>query len=417
LGTKNPDDPVIPDTEPARTPAASGRYGSIRRCGVLFAVAALALAACEREEEPPGIAMPTLTRSDVAGLPGWSGDDLAQALPAWRRSCGRLLEKPAAAPVGPTVIAGSAGDWQPLCRELLSLPAADAAVRRFVIDNFTAWRVADGDAATGVFTGYYEPELRGARARGGAFRVPLYRMPPDHVRVDLGRFDGELAGRSIVGRVVDGRLVPYHRRGDIDGGALVGAGSELMWVDDPLDVFILHVQGSGVVVLPDGTRQRVGYAGNNGHRYASLGRWLIDHEELEPHEASWQGIRGWMQQHPERVPDLLAVNPRYIFFREIDGDGPIGASGVALTPERSLAVDLRYLPLDVPLWLDAANPEKDAPRLRRLMIAQDTGSAIRGVVRGDFYWGSGEAALAKAGRMKSDGGYWLLLPKALAPTG
>jgi membrane-bound lytic murein transglycosylase A len=150
-------------------------------------------------------------------------------------------------------------------------------------------------------------------------------------------------------------------------------------------------------VLPDGTRQRIGYAGNNGHRYASIGRWLIDSGELKPHEASWQGIRRWMEANPARVPDLLAVNQRYIFFREIAGDGPIGAAGVALTPKRSLAVDLRYL--------------------QRLMLAQDTGSAIRGVVRGDFYWGSGERALAKAGRMKSAGSYYLLLPKALAPAG
>ncbi len=375
------------------------------------------LAACEREEPPPTPALLDLSPIAIADLPGWEGDDLAAALPAWRRSCEKILERPPGDPIGPQAIAGTAADWQPLCRTLLGLPAGNVALRRFITDNFTGFLVSDGGKPFGTFTGYYEPELRGARRRGGPYRVPLYRVPPDHVAVDLGQFDSELAGKNIVGRVAEGRLVPYHERGAIDGGALAGDGSELLWVDDPLDVFILHVQGSGIVVLPDGTRQRVGYAGNNGHRYASVGRWLIDHKELTAHEASWQGIRRWMQENPKRVPDLLAVNRRYIFFREIDGDGPIGAAGVALTPARSLAVDLRYLPLDVPLWLDAENPEKNAPPLRRLMLAQDTGSAIRGVVRGDFYWGSGEAALEKAGRMKSPGRYFLLLPKAIVPAG
>jgi membrane-bound lytic murein transglycosylase A len=388
---------------------------------LLFAgLAVLMLAGCERAAPPPEQpAAVTLTPVDLAALPGWQADDLAEALPAWRASCGNILERPAAAPIGPDGIAGTAAVWQPLCRAVLDLPAEDSAVRRFVGDNFAAFRVAAGTAAGtepgGLFTGYYEPELRGSRVPGDPFTVPLYRLPPDHVSVDLGRFDPDLSGKNVVGRVVDGRLVPYRPRAEIDAGALAGAGSELIWVDDTLDMFILHIQGSGVVVLPDGSRQRVGYAGNNGHRYASVGRWLIDNKELKPNEASWQGIRKWMEKNPARVPALFAVNPRYIFFREIEGDGPIGAAGVALTPERSLAVDLRYLPLDVPMWLDAENPEKDAPRLQRLMLAQDTGSAIRGVVRGDFYWGTGDAALAKAGRMKSEGGYFLLLPKALTP--
>ncbi|MEK9662428.1 MAG: MltA domain-containing protein [Alphaproteobacteria bacterium] len=404
-------------------PTSLRAAGNEIQCRLLFVFAAvLALAACEPEapppEAPPAI---SLTPAAIEDLPGWASDDLAAALPAWRLSCEKMRERPADAPIGPDAIAGTAADWQPLCAALLTLPAEDAALRRFVTGNFDAYRVSaatEGDgAATGTFTGYYEAELRGARQPGTPYTVPLYKVPPDHVTVALGDFDPELKGKAIVGRVADGKLVPYHRRAAIDAGVLAGQGNELIWVDDPLDKFILQIQGSGVVVLPDGTTQRIGYAGNNGHRYASIGRWLIDKGELEPHEASWQGIRKWMEANPARVPGLLAVNERYIFFREIDGPGPIGAAGVPLTPERSLAVDLRYLPLDVPLWLDAENPVKDAPRLQRLMLAQDTGSAIRGVVRGDFFWGSGAPALAKAGRMKSKGGYWLLLPRALAKTG
>ena len=407
-----------PPDAPRRRAASIRRWRFGRSLSSFAGLALLALAGCEREAPPPEKpAAVTLTPIDIAALPGWQSDDLAQALPAWRLSCGKILERSPDAALGPDGIAGTAGAWQPLCREILLLPAEDAAVRRFLVGNFTALRVAADTADSGLFTGYYEPELRGSRVPGDPYTVPLYRIPPDHVNVNLGRFDPELAGRNVVGRVVDGQLVPYRPRAEIDGGALAGAGNELIWVDDTLDMFILHIQGSGVIVLPDGTRQRVGYAGNNGHRYASVGRWLIDSKELKPNEASWQGIRKWMEKNPARVPALLAVNPRYIFFREIEGDGPIGAAGVALTPGRSLAVDLRYLPLDVPLWLDAAHPDRDAPRLQRLMLAQDTGSAIRGVVRGDFYWGSGEPALAKAGRMKSEGGYYMLLPRALAPAG
>ena len=377
------------------------------------------LAACEREAPPPPSAAPavTLTPVEIAALPGWQTDNPAGVLPAWRRSCEKMLQKPADTPVGPDRIAGTAGDWHVPCRAVLALPDNDDALRRFVTENFSAFRVADGSDASGLFTGYYEPELRGSRVPGGAYTVPLYRVPADHVSASLGRFDPDLAGKQIVGRVVDGQLVPYFPRGEIDGGAIARAGNELIWVDDKLDMFVLHIQGSGVIVLPDGTRQRIGYAGNNGHRYASIGRWLIDKGELKPNEASWQGIRKWMEANPARVPDLLAVNERYIFFREIQGEGTIGSAGVALTPERSLAVDLRYLPVDVPLWLDAENPDSTAPRLQRLMLAQDTGSAIRGIVRGDFYWGTGATALAKAGRMKSAGSYYLLLPKTLVPAG
>ena len=191
----------------------------------------------------------------------------------------------------------------------------------------------------------------------------------------------------------------------------------MLWIDDPVDVFMLHVQGSGRVVLPDKRVVRVGFAGHNGLPYESIGRALIDQGELQPGKASWPEIRDWIQRNPAKAAALFALNPRFIFFRFIEGvpseAGPIGAQGVPLTPGRSLAVDRRYVPLGLPVWLDTTWPSEQRP-LQRLLIAQDAGNAIKGVVRGDYFWGYGADALAFAGKMKSRGRYYLLVPAAAA---
>ena len=200
---------------------------------------------------------------------------------------------------------------------------------------------------------------------------------------------------------------------EIDAGALAGRGLELLWAADPVDAFFLHVQGSGRVIFPDGRVQRVGFAGSNGHSFYAIGRALIEEGIVSREESSMQKIRDWLRANPDKAREVMQRNARYIFFRTIDGDGPIGAQGVPLTPGRSLAVDSSLLPLGVPLWLDTTWPATDKP-LRRLMVAQDVGSAIKGAVRGDFFWGSGEPALEQAGRMKQTGRYYLLLPKPVA---
>ncbi len=379
----------------------------------LFAITACGflVVACTK---PPAPKPDTVTLTPVAfsALPGWQADRHAEALVALRKSClkpksGRIESAP---PVTVT-----ASDWAAPCQAALALDFADdAAVRAFFENWFRPFRVTNGDKTTGLFTGYFEAELRGARQPGGPYTVPLYRLPDDHVTVDLSKFDPSLAGKRVIGRVQDGRLEPYFARGEIDGGALSGKLQELIWVDDTIDAFVLHVQGSGRVILPDGKVVRIGYAGNNGLPYRSIGRELIDRGALPPGGASWNDIRRWIETNPEQAASLLAVNPRYIFFREIDGDGPIGAAGVALTPRRSMAVDPRFVPYGVPVWLDTNWPNDLAKPLRRLMIAQDTGSAIRGPIRGDFFWGYGAEALSFAGRMKSQGAYFLLLPRMAA---
>ncbi|MBE9555517.1 MAG: murein transglycosylase A [Proteobacteria bacterium] len=394
--------------------------GALRAATAGFVVAtAILLSACEQEEDkPPQQPLPEQVILSPAGyenLPGWNMDRHAEALPALLRSCARFLKQPPAKPLGARIPGAIAADIQPACRAAQSLPAGhDLAARSFFEQWFQPWAVSDNDKADGLFTGYYEIELQGSVARDDIYTVPVYRKPPDHVTVDLGSFDPALSGRTVVGRVDDGKLKPYYARGDIQGGVLAGQGIELVWLKDPLDAFMLHVQGSGRVTLTDGRSTRIGYAANNGYPYKSIGRALIDRGELEAHAASWPNIRAWLHGNPARAAELLAVNQRYIFFGEITGDGPIGAQGVALTAGRSMAVDTRYIPLGLPLWLDTVMPGAGAGPLQRLMLAQDTGSAIKGPVRGDFFWGTGDGALEYAGRMKSQGRYYILLPKVLA---
>ncbi len=403
-------------TPDARSPVTGRWYGA----GRWFALAAAFIAvSCEPEpEKPPTVPPPdqaVLTPATFADLPGWSDDRQAAAVPAFLRSCERFRSGPLDRPLGPNMPGGAVADVLPACAAALALPAGDdEAARRFFETWFRPYLVANNDSAEGLFTGYYEIELRGALEADATYRVPVYRRPRDQVAVDLGEFDPDLAGRSLVGRVENGRLKPYYARRAIQQGALQGRGLELVWLDDLLDAFMLHVQGSGRVRLPDGRTTRIGYAGNNGHDYRSIGRELIRRGALQSHEASWQGIRAWMERNPDEAADLLAVNRRYIFFDEIDGDGPIGAQGVVLTAGRSLAVDTRYVPLGLPLWLDTLQPGTEPQPLRRLVVAQDTGAAIKGPVRGDFFWGTGDAALEYAGRMKHRGRYYLLLPRRLA---
>ncbi|MGH6961386.1 MAG: murein transglycosylase A, partial [Dongiaceae bacterium] len=282
--------------------------------------------------------------------------------------------------------------------------------RRYFETVFAPFAVAGPDGADGLITGYYEPELAGSRSRSPAFPAPIYRKPPDLVVVDVN-------GESVVRRIEDGRLEPYPTRAEIDAGALAGRKLELLWLTDPIDAFFLQVQGSGRVRLAEGSTMRVGYAASNGHPFVAIARRLIERGELTRESASMQAVRDWLRAHPHDATALMQENPRYIFFREIEGDGPVGAQGVVLTAGRSLAVDGGLMPLGAPLWLDttwpAGTPLAGQP-LRRLMIAQDVGGAIKGAVRGDVFWGTGEAALALAGPMRQRGRYYLLLPRELA---
>lgn len=385
----------------------------------LLALLLLLLAACERQPAQAPEPKLVLAPAAFADLEGWRRDDPRPALRAFRRSCEVWAGRPATAPVGRSAVFGSVGDWLPVCGAVAELAGDPTAARAFLEERFVVFSVRDNGRAQGLFTGYYEPLLNGAWRPDGRFRYPLYRLPDDLVSVDLGQFDPDLDGRRIVGRVEGARLVPYHDRAEIEAGALDGRGLELLWVDDPVALFFLHIQGSGRVRLPDGRLLRVGYAGQNGRGYRAIGRDLVELGELRREDVSLFSIREWLRAHPDRAGESVARNRSYVFFRELgevaEDEGPVGAMGVPLEAGRSLAVDRRFLPLGVPLWLETAVPDPDGDRpWRRLMVAQDTGGAIRGVVRGDVFFGAGPRAEYRAGHMKHPGRLFLLLPRAIA---
>ena len=365
-----------------------------------------------------------LTSAAFSDLQGWRSADLAAALAAFLRSCERFANLPVDRSLGANGIAGRVSDWRAACDRSVAVDATNAdSIRRYFEQEFTPVAVANNDQTSGLFTGYYEPELRGSRRQHGRFQVPLFARPKDLVMVDLGHFRKQLRGQRIAGRVVDGRLRPFETRAAIDAGALADRGLELLWVDDAIDAFFLHIQGSGRVVLDDGAIERVGYAGQNGHAYFAIGRELIERGVLDRDDVSLQSIRAWLIANPDQARAVMNKNASYVFFQRIQGDGPKGAFQVALTPRASLAIDRRFIPLGVPVWLETLIPELAAELAgnpmpwQGLLVAQDTGGAIRGVVRGDIFFGAGSEAKAIAGRLKSLGRYYLLLPRSVVTRG
>ena len=267
----------------------------------------------------------------------------------------------------------------------------------------------------GLVTGYYEPLLAGSRTRKAPFLYPVYGVPDDLLTIDLGDLRPDLKGQRLRGRVDGKRVVPYYSRAELEAGGGALKGRALLYVDDPIDLFFLMIQGSGRVRLDSGRTVRVNYADQNGHPYRSIGRLLIDRGDLKAEQASMQGIKAWARSNPAKLAELLNANPSYVFFRETgtgdggDLPGPQGAQGVPITAGRSVAVDPGFVPLGTPVWLATTWPNSARP-LERLMLAQDTGGAIRGANRADFFWGFGDEAGREAGRMRQSGEMWLLWP-------
>jgi membrane-bound lytic murein transglycosylase A len=372
------------------------------------------LAACVAVVPPPERL--SLKPVSFAALAGWQEDDVAAALPAFRKSCAAFDKLADSAAIGPAALHSVAGDWRKPCAAAAALPLSGtggaAVSRQFFETYFIPYAAGNNAVHEGLFTGYYEPELNGARHSGGVYRTPILARPADLVMVDLGRFRPAWRGERIAGRVVNGNLTPYETRAQIEHDALGHNRQALLWVDDPVDAYFLQVQGSGRVRLADGTMVRLGYDGQNGRAYVAIGRLLVQRGEMSLDAVTQEAIRGWIKSHAQQGVALMDENPSYVFFKERQGDGPIGAQGVVLTPGRSLAVDPAFIPLGAPLYVDIADP---AARLQRLVMAQDTGGAIRGPVRGDVFWGFGKEAEARAGNMRAKGIYYLLLPKSLAP--
>ncbi|MGZ8198961.1 MAG: murein transglycosylase A [Burkholderiales bacterium] len=311
-------------------------------------------------------------------------------------------------------VLGSKETWREACAAAsrVEKPTTDAA-RRYFETHFTPHEVtSDETGSEGLITGYYEPLLRGSRTRTARYRHAIYGVPEDLVVVDLGEVYPELKNMRLRGRVEGRRVVPYYDRAQIESGRAPVRGKEIAWVDDAVELFFLHIQGSGRVLLDTGETIRVGYADQNGYPYRSIGRLLVERGDLTLEQASMQGIQAWARQNPLRVNELLNSNASYVFFRELasGSGGPPGSLGVALTPRRSIAVDPRHIPLGSPMFISTTWPNSNRA-LNRLVLAQDTGGAIRGPVRADFFWGHGEAAAREAGRMKQRLRMWVLWPR------
>ncbi len=398
----------------------------IRRALISSILLLSALTACAPTTTPPTTQSTdklVLQPTSFAALPGWSSADVRAAHSAFAASCAKLMQRADGDGFGGAAEYGKVAEWKAPCSVALnSADMTEAGARAFFEQNFTPAAARNNDNEIGLFTGYYEPELNGSRKKHGAFQTPLLAKPDDLVMVDLGAFRENLKGERIAGRVDGSKLVPYAKRGDIVDGKLGARAKPLVYVDDPVDAFFLQVQGSGRVKLADGSMIRVNYDGQNGYPYTAIGRLLIERGAVPREKMSMQAIRAWLVANPGEARALMNENASYVFFKELPIDDPSqgapGSAGVPLTAEASLAVDTRFHGLGAPMWIEAHAPSRDTAQpdvdFNRLVIAQDTGGAIRGPVRGDVYWGAGKAAESVAGRMAHKGKLYVLLPKSVA---
>lgn len=359
----------------------------------IVVLCSLIVSACTTR--PPGIGDPV----DWSSLQRWGSDNQSHVWEGFLRSCQKLRHV----------------RWREVCHLANnSGDLSDAEVRAFFESNFEVRPVyAEGGETEGLITGYYEPLLRGSWERSDEFPYPLYGVPRDLLIVDLGSIYPQLKNLRLRGKLDGNKVVPYYNRDQLDRNQDLLQGTEILWVNSLVDVFFLHVQGSGRVQLTDGSTVAVGYAGQNGHPYQSIGKVLIRMGELEKEEVTLFSIKDWLKMNPDRLNEVLSKNPSYIFFelRDEQANAPVGALNVALTPRRSIAVDRNVIPLGAPVWLQTTLPDEQQSPLNRLMLAQDTGGAIKGHVRADVFWGRGDEAEKLAGLMKQQGKLFVLLPR------
>lgn len=352
---------------------------------------------------PPSPAIPNLKAIEWSELAGWSNNDILPAWEAFLQSCATLNKQPL---------------WQKSCTIAVSLTQPDnATLSDYFEKNFVPYQILNPDGSIeGLITGYYEPLLQGSRRPSERYRFPLYAAPSELLVIDLGTVYPEIENMKLRGRLNGRNVVPFYSRAEIMNNPKILSDYEFLWVDDKIELFFLQIQGSGRVELENGEILKIGYAEHNGHPYRSIGKLLVQKGELPLEKASMQGIKQWGQQNPGKIDNLLQQNSRFIFFRELPNDlsGPLGALGVPLTAGRSLAIDPRAVPQGAPVFLATTWPNTNKP-LQRLMVAQDTGNAIKGNVRADFFWGFGSEAENQAGKMKQAGKMWVLMPNEFTP--
>ncbi len=341
-----------------------------------------------------------LKKSDWSAIESsLESDNLLPAWTAWLRSCSSLKQKDA---------------WKKVCDLTDSIKEpSNENIQNYFKKYFNVYTATNLDGSdTGMITGYYQPILKGSKVKTAQYKVPLYTTPKDLITVDLSEVYPELKSKRLRGKLAGNKLVPYLSRAEIDGQGSPLAGNEIVWVEDPVEAFFLEIQGSGIIHFDNGDIMQIGYADQNGYPFKAIGSTLIQKKEITMAEASMEGIKNWARKNINKLREFLNINASYVFFRKLPDDlpGPIGALGVSIEAERSVAIDPKFIPLGAPIFLSTTQPNTTDP-LERLMVAQDTGGAIRGGVRADFYGGSGYEAGRKAGSMKQQGKIWTLLPK------
>jgi len=354
----------------------------------------------------------TLQQARFGDLKNWYRDDLIKAFPAIKKSCAQIQkEKNTYMSNSELKIPTSA--YQQACIKLLSSDISTTAELRFYLDKyFIPYLVLNNNNPNGKFTAYYESALEASRHKSALYPYPIYGKPRDLIEINIGDFDERLPNYKIYGRLDKNkqRILPYYTREEIEAKEIPAP--VILWAKDLVDLNIMQIQGSAIAKLENGEHVRLGFAAHNGQPFTGIGNILLSQGLIQKNQASMGEIRKWLKKNPKIAPKELRKNKRYVFHRIADTSSPVGAHNVPLTPQRSLAVDNRYIPLGSMLWLETTGPLKED--IQQLVVAQDVGGAIKGPVRGDFYWGSGnEDILSQAGKMNSKGRYYILLPKTL----
>lgn len=348
-----------------------------------------------------------IKKASFSDLSGWNSENFAEIIPVFKKNCAQILKNQNTY-ISSENLKIPTTDLQSKCNKFNNKNIKTAAeMKSFIEAEFIPYAVSDNGNTEGKFTSYYEAVINASYHKSERYKYPVYGKPNDLIEINLHDFDKDLPNTRLVGRVVGNKFVPYYNRRDIENNGI--SAPVIVWGDDLVDIHFMQIQGSAVAKMDDGSEIRIGYADNNGYKFKGIGSILINKGLIKPEDSSMPKIREWLRNNPDKAQDLMAENERFIFQKINTADGPLGAYGVSLTAGRSLAVDTRYIPLGSILWLDTVSPDKRS--IDKIVFAQDIGSAIKGVVRGDYFWGHGEEALKYAGRMNSVGKYFLILPK------
>ncbi len=372
----------------------------------LLVLGALLVSACEDYKQE----IFRVEAVSYAQLPGWQNENFHNFWSNYQRNCEKILKK---IPDPIDHLPLEEKEWRAVCQKVVDFKEESSEKQReFIQKYFVPYRIVSYGKDEGLFTGYFQPILRARKTQTDRYAYAVYRKPDDLIIVeDLRVFYPHLKGIRIAGRDVGGHLIPYDTREDIHRGSLKGKGYEIAWVEDPIHLFFMHIQGSGILEFEDKSRLYLSYAATNGHAYQAVGQILTAQGEIPKEKMGMQSIVSWLKNNPRRQDEILNLNKSYVFFKRSPLQGVVGALETPLTPLRSLAVDRNYIPLGSLLWLDVEHPTQTQPRIQQLVVAQDVGGAIKGPIRGDLFWGEGDQAGALAGQMKSKGTYYLLLPR------